>query len=95
MNNKKNYNTFCENLYSFRQYNKGYDNSSEILRMKNFLKKAMQSDLSPKQKICIKRYFVDNMKMKDIAAELNISSSAVSRHVKRGIENLKKRSVYY
>lgn len=88
---------FSESLYSFKKYNNGCrnNNNSDIEKMRIFLKKALSVELTSRQKICVTSYFLENKKMWQIAQELNITTSAVSRHIKRAINTLKKRSIYY
>lgn len=86
---------FTDNLYSVKAYQRGDDNRDDIERMKNFLRIAIPAELTEKQRLCICGYFLENRKMKDLAAELDISPSAVSRIIKRAINTLQKRTVYY
>lgn len=81
---------------SYRQFcETNNDNRKEIARMKAFLAKALKSDLTSRQKFCLCEYYLKGRMMKDIAAELKIDPSAVSRHIKRAVDKLKKRSIYY
>ena len=87
---------FADNLYSYKKYHKDTNgNVSDIEKMKIFLNKAITTELTPRQKLCVTSYFLENKKMKDIALDLHISKSAVSRHIKRGITVLQKRSIYF
>ncbi len=85
---------FSDSLYSFKKFKTGSTNYNDIAKMKSFLNIAIKNELTERQKLCIVKYFLENKKMKDIAIELDISKSAVSRHIKRGITVLKKRSIY-
>lgn len=84
-----------EELYSVSMHNSTGDNRERRRRMKSFIKKAMQQDLTERQSYCIEHYFLYEMSMSEIAKELQISVSAVSRHIKRGINVLKKRTIYF
>lgn len=82
--------------FSYERYlRSGNDNKAEIQRMKVFLRKAMENELTDRQRQCLCEYYLNEKSMKQIAAELNIHPSAVSRHIKRGINNMKKRLVYF
>lgn len=86
---------FTDGLYSLKQYNTHEDNRAEVVRMKAFMAKAMNAELTQRQKQCLYAYYFEGKKMKDIAQELEISASAVSRHIKRAIARLRARSIYY
>ena len=70
-------------------------NKAEINRMKNILSKAMVSELTTRQRDCLRMYYYDNMKMKDIAVTLGLSNSTVSRHIKAAQTKLKNVARYY
>lgn len=86
---------FTGGLYSLKQYNMHGDNRAEVMRMKAFMAKAIDAELTQRQKQCLYAYYFEGKKMKDIAQELEISTSAVSRHIKRALTRLRARSIYY
>ena len=48
------------------------------------LKKALRSELTPRQREYVERYYLRQMRMQDIAEELGVNVSTVSRTIKRG-----------
>ena len=71
------------------------DNKAEIEKMKKHLYKAFEIELTQKQRYCITQYYLCNRKMKDIADELHVNPSVVSRHISRGISRIKKTLPYF
>lgn len=86
---------FTDELYALRQYNMRGDNLGDIGRMKSFMSKALKVELTERQRQCLTAYYFGGEKMKDIAEDLGISTSAVSRHIKRALTRLRARSIYY
>lgn len=86
---------FTDGLYSLKEFNARQDNRAEVVRMKAFMAKAINAELTQRQKQCLYAYYFEGKKMKDIAQELEVSTSAVSRHIKRAIARLRARSIYY
>ena len=86
---------FTDELYVLRQYNIHGDNRRDIERMKAFMAKALRAELTDRQRQCLTAYYFSGEKMKDIAEDLGISTSAVSRHIKRALVRLRARSIYY
>lgn len=58
------------------------DNTSSILYMKKLLKKAGGICLTERQKLIVDLYYYRGLTMPEIAEELNINVSTVSRHLK-------------
>ena len=54
------------------------------------LARAMEAELTPRQKELARMYYLDQMLMQDIADELGISVSSVSRTIKRGRARLRR-----
>jgi DNA-directed RNA polymerase specialized sigma24 family protein len=52
------------------------------------LRNALKNDLTPKQRKLIKMYYMDQMTMQDIADELGVNISSVSRVLKRARKTL-------
>ena len=86
---------FTDELYVLRQYNMHGDNRRDIERMRAFMAKALRVELTDRQRQCLTAYYFGGEKMKDIAEDLGISTSAVSRHIKRALVRLRARSIYY
>ena len=73
----------------------GGDNRPEIERMKRILLRAMRHELTERQRDCLTKYYLEGMKMKDIACELDLSKSTVSRHIKTAKLKLRQVASYY
>lgn len=71
------------------------DNSAERKKMLGILKKAMEQELTETQRFCIREYFFEGKKMKDIASTLSVNPSTVTRHIRRAKEKLKHIASYY
>ena len=53
------------------------------------LRRAINSELTKRQRQLIGMYYIEQMPMQDIADELGLHISSVSRTIKRGLERLK------
>lgn len=73
----------------------GSTNKSERNQMKQILSKAIFSELTDKQRICIIEHYLNEKKQKDIAFELGVNVSTVSRHINAGKRKLKNIASYY
>ena len=81
--------------YNFFHRSLGGDNSHSINKMKRILGQAIQNELTDKQKKCLTLYYYNQMKMKDIAKELGLNISTVSRHISTATKKLKRIAQYY
>lgn len=72
---------------ALRQYIKLVDNASDGAAAA--LRRAINSELTKRQKQLISMYYLEQMPMQDIADELGLHISSVSRTLKRGRERLK------
>ena len=54
-----------------------------------FLVNAMDKCLTDQQKTCITGVFFDGKQQKEVAIELGLSRSTVSRHIKAGLQKLR------
>lgn len=87
-----------ENLeyYSFLRVNEGGStNRAELEHKKEFLVKAMEAELTDLQRYCLTQYFLEGRLQKEIAAQLGLHCSTVSRHISAGLKKLKGVSRYY
>lgn len=81
---------------SYRAYiSSGSTNKGERRKMKTILKKAILTELTDVQRYCLIEYYVNQRKMKDIASELSLHPSTVTRHIKRAKEKLCHIAGYY
>lgn len=56
----------------------------------NVIREAVENDLTPRQRELVKMYYFDQMLMQDIADELGLEVSSVSRTLKRARTKLEK-----
>lgn len=83
------------NSRSFNEYKTyiekmGEDNSLSHQTLARNLGRALEEELTDKQRRVIKMYYIDEIKMVDIAKELGVNVSTVSRTIHRGLAKLKK-----
>lgn len=71
------------------------DNTDKRNKMKEVLHKAIQSELTDKQRMCFLLYYYKGIKMKDIALKLGLCNSTVSRHIASATKKLKNIAQYY
>lgn len=70
-------------------------NKQDIQKRKQIMYEALVHELTDRQRECVILYYIDNMKMKDIADKLEITPSTVTRHIKSGIKRLQNLARYY
>lgn len=73
----------------------GSTNANERNHMKHILSKAILSELTDKQRVCIIEHYLNEKKQKDIAYELGLNVSTVSRHINAGKRKLRNIASYY
>ncbi len=73
----------------------GDSNITDRRKMKTILRKAIFTELTELQRFCIVEHYLNNRKMKDIARELSLNPSTVSRHIQRAKEKLRHIASYY
>ena len=66
------------------------DNSKEISRLKRNLIRALQEDVSPRQRQTLLLYYSDGLNMREIGERLGVDKSTVSRTIKRGERRLRR-----
>ena len=86
---------FAENLVSVTRYYQSQLSRGDEQKMATFLKKAIKRELTPRQQQCVAYYYYDKMKMADIAKQLGLNTSTVSRHLKKARERLSSVISYY
>ena len=77
------------------QLSNGSTNAADRNQMKQILSKAIYSELTEKQRICIVEHYLYRKKEKDIALELGVNISTVSRHINAGKKKLRNIAQYY
>lgn len=73
----------------------GSNNSESRKNMKKILSKAIFTELTDKQRVCIVEHYINDRKEKDIALELGVNISTVSRHITAARKKLKNIAQYY
>ena len=68
----------------------GADNRPERARMKRIMIRAIKYELTDRQRDCVSMYYLEGMKMKDIADVMHLSKSTVSRHIQSAMRKLRK-----
>ncbi len=88
---------FTESLISISHYNKELFSDEDVnyRKMIGSLKNIVNGELTEKQRKCVWLYYGEMMKMKDIANELGIGISSVSRHIKKAKLRVEKTMRYY
>ena len=66
------------------------DNDEAIYRLKRNLRIARREELTPRQAQMLRLYFDEEKTMTEIAQELNVSKSTVSRTITRAKDRLKR-----
>lgn len=78
---------FTENSASLQHYQEQEaclrSGRPEHQRMLRVLQQAMAQELTPRQMDCIQGYYFQEQKMSQVAEQLGINTSSVSRHLKR------------
>lgn len=64
------------------------DNSERLGRLRRNLPKAVAQELTPRQRQMVELYFTQSMTMPQIAGELGVAISTVSRTLRRARERL-------
>lgn len=67
----------------------GESNSANISLLKTALPLVINERLTERQRQCVERYYFQNKTMSDIASELGIERSTVSRNLLRARERIK------
>ena len=87
-----------DSQFNYERYNEyqtyllqlGEDNSKSRSVLMANLARAVREDITARQWQLIQMYYVEQMTMPDIAAELGVQVSTVSRTIKRGRERLQR-----
>ncbi|HBE15476.1 MAG TPA: hypothetical protein DCY72_04440 [Ruminococcaceae bacterium] len=82
-------------IIAFSLYHHGSSNRMERERMKTILTRAIRRELTDRQRDCITMYYLEGMKMKDIADALHLSRSTVTRHIQSATRKLRRVASYY
>lgn len=72
---------------ALRRFLREVDGGSVMARQ---IQKALRTELTPRQRECVERYYLRQMCMQDIADELGVNVSTVSRTIRRGRVKLRR-----
>lgn len=73
----------------------GATNSKEIERMKKLMHRAINRELTERQKQCVVEHYFNEKSQRTVACELGIDESTVSRHLNAAKRKLKNIADYY
>lgn len=73
----------------------GTTNSESRKKMKEIISKAIVTELTDMQRICLTEYYLNDKKQKEIASELGLNASTVSRHISSARKKLQNIASYY
>ena len=82
-------------IIAYSLYQQGSSNRLERERMKHILTRAIRRELTDRQRDCITMYYLEGMKMKDIATAMHLSRSTVTRHIQSVTRKLQRIASYY
>lgn len=73
----------------------GTTNSESRRKMKEIISKAIVTELTDMQRICLTEHYLNDKKQKEIASELGLNASTVSRHITKARRKLQNIASYY
>ena len=73
----------------------GTTNSESRRKMKEIISKAIVTELTDMQRICLTEHYLNDKKQKEIASELGLNASTVSRHIAKARRKLQNIASYY
>lgn len=80
---------FLADLAAWNREN-GEDNSEQLQRLRRNLRRARKMELTPRQAQMLHLYYDQGLTMTQVAHELGINKSSVSRTIARGRERLRR-----
>ncbi len=85
---------FTLGLAGMRKYGERGSNKSSIEKMRRFIAKAIDAELTENEKKYLLGYYIGGSKMRELAEENNVSVPNVSQTIKRAVNKLRARSIY-
>lgn len=80
----------------FSSFNPNSTTNSESRRkMKEIISKAIVTELTDMQRICLTEHYLNDKKQKEIASELGLNASTISRHISSARRKLQNIASYY
>lgn len=88
---------FTESLAGMMEYNKAFEhtNEYEYKKLLKILSKIVIGELTERQRECIILRYYKNLTVTQIACELGVGKSTVSRHISKAKSRLHKILKYY
>lgn len=84
------------NKILFSAYNpNGTTNTESRQKMKEIISKAIITELTDMQRLCLTEHYLNDKKQKEIAFELGLNASTVSRHISSARRKLQNIASYY
>lgn len=71
------------------------DSKGRLAEYKRVLKKAINTELTDRQRKCIEEHILFEKPIKDIADELGISTTTVYKHIRLGLKKLRRIAVIF
>lgn len=82
-------NDYIDNMVSYKLYNQsGISNSNDVNMAKDLLLNAIDTVLTEKQKKCVKMHYFMDKPMNQIAKELGVNPSTVTRTIQSAKKRL-------
>ena len=89
MRNSVNMNDYIDNMVSYKLYTQsGITNSEDVNMAKDMLLNAIETILTEKQKKCVKMHYFMDIPMNQIAKELGVNPSTVTRTIQSAKKRL-------
>ena len=66
------------------------DNSAQLSRLKRNLLRALEEDITPKQRRALQMYYSQGLNMRQISEQLGVNKSTVCRTLRRGEDRLRR-----
>ena len=89
MRNSVNMDEYIDNMVSYKLYNQsGISNSNDVNMAKDLLLDAIETVLTEKQKKYVKMHYFMDKPMKEIAKELGVNPSTVTRTIQSAKKRL-------
>ena len=83
------FNAENERSYCFAQYLRRQGGATRhSLPMKQLTAAVLRAELTPLQRFCVTEYYMHGKRQKEIAAQLGLHCSTVSRHISAGMKKL-------
>lgn len=79
----------------FDRYNSGSTNAADLRRRLDIVYRAMKNELTPLQFAALKEYYVQGKKMREIAEDMGVHPSTITRRIQRAKEKITHITSYY